>query len=143
MDVLRYLSACKGNAITNISTGIIPGGVQMDDNSIKKGNTDEECITALIEVKISPQLGDGYDRIAQRIYQYDVVDSLFLMTGSYDLLVTMTVKTLNEAAVFVYEHLAAIEGVTSTATRFIMKKYKENGKVFVKTDEQKGGGFFI
>ena len=115
----------------------------MDDVLKKNDDPDEEQVTALIEVNISPQLGDGYDRIAQRIYQYDAVDSLYLMTGSYDLLVSMTVKTMKEAAVFVYEHLAAIEGVTSTSTRFIMKKYKENGIVFVKSDEQKGGGFFV
>jgi len=115
----------------------------MNDNSNRNDIPDEEKVTALIEVKISPQLGDGYDRIAQRIYQYDVVESLYLMTGSYDLLVTMSVKSMKDAAAFVYEDLAAIEGVTSTATRFIMKKYKENGNVFVKTDEQKSGGFFI
>jgi len=103
---------------------------------INKDNLNEEHVTALIEVKISPQLGEGYDRIAQRIYQYDEVDSLYLMTGSYDLLVTMTVKSMKEAAAFVYEHLAAIEGVSSTATRFIMKKYKEQKCVFVKQDEQ-------
>ena len=103
---------------------------------INKDNLDEEHITALIEVKISPQLGEGYDRIAQRIYQYDEVDSLYLMTGSYDLLVSMTVKSMKEAASFVYDHLAAIEGVSSTATRFIMKKYKEQKCVFVKNPEQ-------
>jgi len=103
---------------------------------INKDNLNEEHVTALIEVKISPQLGEGYDRIAQRIYQYDEVDSLYLMTGSYDLLVTMTTKTMKDAAVFVYEHLAAIEGVSSTATRFIMKKYKEQNCVFVSNPEQ-------
>jgi len=110
---------------------------------INKDNLDEEHVTALIEVKISPQLGEGYDRIAQRIYQYDEVNSLYLMTGSYDLLVTMTVKSMKEVAVFVYEHLAAIEGVSSTATRFIMKKYKEQNTVFVKTEEQEEGGIFV
>jgi len=105
---------------------------------------DEEYVTALIEVKISPQLGDGYDRIAQRIYQYDEVDSLYLMTGSYDLLVSMTVKSMKEAAAFVYEHLAAIDGVTSTATRFIMKKYKEKGSVYgIKHTQEESGGIFI
>ena len=103
----------------------------------------DENVTALIEVKISPQFGEGYDRIAQRIYQYDVVESLFLMTGSYDLLVTMNVNSMQEAAVFVYEKLAAIEGVTSTATRFIMKKYKENNKVLVKEPVQEKGEIFI
>ena len=103
---------------------------------INKDNLEEEHITAFIEVKISPQLGEGYDRIAQRIYQYDEVDSLYLMTGSYDLLVSMTVKSMKDATAFVYEHLAAIEGVSSTSTRFIMKKYKEQNCVFVKTPEQ-------
>ena len=110
---------------------------------INKDNLDEEHVTALIEVKISPQLGEGYDRIAQRIYQYDEVDSLYLMTGSYDLLVTMTVRSMKEAASFVYEHLAAIEGVSSTATRFIMKKYKEQKTVLVKRPEQEERGIFI
>jgi len=103
----------------------------------------DENVTALIEVKISPQLGDGYDRIAQRIYQYDEVESLYLMTGSYDLLVTMTVESMHDAAVFVYEKLAAIEGVTSTATRFIMKKYKEHNKVLEINPVQEKGGLFI
>ena len=110
---------------------------------INKDNLDEDYVTALIEVKISPQLGDGYDRIAQRIYQYDEVDSLYLMTGSYDLLVTMTVRTMKDAAAFVYEHLAAIEGVSSTATRFIMKKYKEQNAVFAKNPEQEERMFFV
>jgi len=110
---------------------------------INKENLEEEHITALIEVKISPQLGEGYDRIAQRIYQYDEVDSLYLMTGSYDLLVTMTVKSMKDATAFVYEHLAAIEGVSSTSTRFIMKKYKEQNCVYVKTPEQEERIHFI
>jgi DNA-binding Lrp family transcriptional regulator len=110
---------------------------------INHDNLDEESVTALIEIKISPQLGDGYDRIAQRIYQYDEVDSLYLMTGGYDLLVTMTAKTMKEAAQFVYAHLAPIEGVTSTATHFIMKKYKEQNCIFVKEPEQEERLFFI
>ena len=110
---------------------------------INNDNLAEENVTALIEVKIAPQLGEGYDRIAQRIYQYDEVDSLYLMTGSYDLLVTMTARTMKEAAQFVYSHLAAIEGVTSTATHFIMKKYKEKNCVFVKEPEQEERMVFV
>jgi len=101
-----------------------------------KNNHEDEIVTAMIEVKIAPQLGKGYDRIAERIYQYSQVESLYLMTGSYDLLVTMTAKSMKEAAAFVYEHLAAIEGVSSTATRFIMKKYKENNCILIKHPEQ-------
>jgi len=109
----------------------------MDDNH------NEEIVTAMIEVKIAPQLGEGYDRIAERIYQYAQVESLYLMTGSYDLLVTMTAKSMKEAAAFVYEHLAAIEGVSSTATRFIMKKYKEQNCVLVNKPEQEERISFI
>ena len=97
---------------------------------------DEETVTAMIELKISPQGGDGYDRIARRIYQYDEVESLYLMTGTYDLLVTMNAKTMKDAAQFVYAHLATIEGVAATATHFIMKKYKEKNCVFAKEPEQ-------
>jgi len=103
----------------------------------------DEQVTALIEIKISPQLGDGYDRIAQRIYQYDEVDSLYLMTGSYDLLVIMNVNTMKEAAAFVYDHLAVIKGVISTETRFIMKKYKEQNNVLIQKPEQEKGMIFI
>jgi len=110
---------------------------------INHDNLNEQGVTALIEVKIAPQLGEGYDRIAQRIYQYDKVDSLYLMTGTYDLLVTITAKSMKEAAQFVYAHLATIEGVTSTATHFIMKKYKERNCVFVKESEQEERLFFI
>ena len=104
---------------------------------------DEDSVTAMIEVKISPQHGEGYDRIAQRIYQYDEVESLYLMTGAYDLLVTMTAKTMKEAAQFVYAHLATIEGVTSTATHFIMKKYKDKNCVFAREPEQEERLFFV
>ena len=103
----------------------------------------DEKVTALIEVKISPQLGEGYDRIAQRIYQYDEVESLYLMTGSFDLLVTMNVESMQEAASFVYEKLAAVDGVTSTATRFIMKKYKENNVILKQNPVQENGGIFV
>ena len=110
---------------------------------IDRDKLDEENVTAMIEVKISPQHGEGYDRIAQRIYQYDEVESLYLMTGSYDLLVTMTARTMKEAAQFVYEHLAAIEGVSSTATHFIMKKYKEKNCVFTREPEQEERVLFV
>ena len=110
---------------------------------IDREKLDEDCVTAMIEVKISPQHGEGYDRIAQRIYQYDEVESLYLMTGAYDLLVTMTAGTMKDAAQFVYEHLAAIEGVSSTATHFIMKKYKEKNCVFTREPEQEERVLFV
>lgn len=110
---------------------------------VNHDNLEEENVTALIEVKISPQKGDGYDRIAKRIYQYDEVESLYLMTGTYDLLVTMTARTMKDAAQFVYARLATIEGVTSTATHFIMKKYKEKNCIFEREPEQEERLFFV
>ena len=90
----------------------------------------DEGVTALIEVKVTPQDLAGYDRIAQRIYQYDEVESVYLMSGTFDLTVIISGQTLKEVAMFVSERLAPLEGVTGTATHFILKKYKENHLVF-------------
>ena len=88
--------------------------------------THREAVTAMISVSVTPQRGEGFDRIAQRIYQYDAVESLYLMSGgSHDLTVIISGRTLKEIAHFVGEKLAPIEGVTGTATHFILKKYKE------------------
>ena len=90
----------------------------------------KEAVTALIEVNITPQSIDGFDRIAERIYQYDEVESMYLMSGSFDLTVIISGRTLREVAQFVGERLATIQGVTGTATHFILKKYKEKHLVF-------------
>ena len=93
--------------------------------------TNREAVTALIEVSVTPQRGEGFDRIAQRIYQYDEVESVYLMSGgSHDLTVIISGRTLKEIAHFVGEKLAPIEGVTGTATHFILKKYKEKHLIF-------------
>jgi len=92
--------------------------------------TGEELVTALIEVKVTPQRGDGFDRIAERIYQFEEVESLYLMSGAYDFTVIITGRTLKEVANFVSARLSTIEGVTGTATHFILKKYKEKHTVF-------------
>ena len=105
--------------------------------------TDDEMVTALIEVRIAPQRGDGFDRIAERIYQYEEVESLYLMSGAYDLAVTITGKSLREVAEFVHARLAIIEGVTGTATHFILKKYKEKNHVFEKLPEQEERMLFV
>ena len=143
----KQISAALGREETEIQAAIskyeADGTIMKYTAMINSETLEEDRVTALIEVKISPQLGEGYDRIAKRIYQYDEVESLYLMTGAYDLLVTMTAKTMKDAAQFVYAHLAAIEGVTSTATHFIMKKYKENNCIFVKEPEQEERLFFI
>lgn len=101
-----------------------------------------DMVTALIEVKIAPQRGDGFDRIAERIYQYDEVESLYLMSGAFDLAVFITGKSLKDIAQFVFARLAPIEGVTSTATHFILKKYKEKHHLFNVTPVQEEGLLF-
>ena len=105
--------------------------------------TNDELVTALIEVRISPQRGDGFDRIAERIYQYEEVESLYLMSGAYDLAVTITGHSLRAVAEFVHARLATIDGVTGTATHFILKKYKEKNHVFAKLPEQEERVLFI
>jgi len=92
--------------------------------------TGEELVTALIEVRVTPQRGDGFDHIAERIYQFEEVESLYLMSGAYDFVVLITGRTLREVASFVSARLSTIEGVIGTATHFILKKYKEKGVAF-------------
>ncbi|MCI8538218.1 MAG: Lrp/AsnC family transcriptional regulator [Oscillospiraceae bacterium] len=101
--------------------------------------TEREAVTALIEVRVTPQRGEGFDRVAKRIYQYDEVESLYLMSGAYDLTVIISGRTLKEVARFVGEKLAPIEDVTGTATHFILKKYKEKHLIFEKQEKQEEG----
>lgn len=86
-----------------------------------------ELVRALIEVKITPERGGGFDRLAERIAKYDEVRSCYLMSGSYDLMVVVEGDNLKEVARFVSEKLATIPGVISTATHFMLKPYKEQG----------------
>ena len=95
-----------------------------------------EAVTALIEVKVMPQRNDGFDRIAERIYQYDEVESMYLMSGSFDLTVIISGRSLQDVAQFVGQRLATIDGVTGTATHFILKKYKEKHLIFEKPEKQ-------
>ncbi len=98
--------------------------------------TDREAVTALIEVKVTPQRGEGFDRVAERIYQYDEVESVYLMSGAYDLTVIISGRTLKEVAQFVGERLSTLEDVTGTATHFILRKYKEKHLIFQKQEQQ-------
>ncbi len=92
--------------------------------------TDREFVTAMIELRITPQRGEGFDKVAERIYKYPQVKALYLMSGSYDLSVTIEGHTMKEVALFVAEKLAPMESVISTATHFVLKKYKQEGVVF-------------
>ena len=95
--------------------------------------TDLEKVSALIEVKVTPQRGQGFDRIAERIYNYPEVKSVYLISGGYDLLVTLEEKSLKEIAGFVSDKLSTLDSVLSTATHFILKKYKDHGTIINKT----------
>lgn len=95
--------------------------------------TDSEKVSALIEVKVTPQRGQGFDHIAERIYNYPEVKSVYLISGGYDLMVTLEEKSLKEIAGFVSDKLSTLDSVLSTATHFILKKYKDHGTVINKT----------
>lgn len=94
-------------------------------------------VKALIEVRVSPERGVGFDKIAELIYRYPEVSSVTLISGAYDLLVQVDGENLREVAQFVSEKLATIKGVNSTATHFMLKKYKEDGVILVDQGESK------
>lgn len=92
-----------------------------------------EVVTALIEVKVTPQRGQGFDKVAERIFQYSEVKSVYLMSGGFDFTVIIEGKTMKEVALFVAQKLAPLESVLSTSTHFVLKKYKDYGVVFEET----------
>ena len=103
---------------------------------VNENKLSDEGVQALIEVKVSPQYAHGFDSIAEDIYQFDEVKSVYLMSGAYDLAVFIEGKTLREVAGFVSEKLSVMDKVLSTATHFILKKYKADG-VLLEDEKQK------
>ena len=100
--------------------------------------TGEEQVVALIEVKVTPQRNQGFDRIAERIYNYPEVNAVYLISGGYDFLITLKARTLKEVSEFVSGKLAPLDAVLSTATQFLLKKYKDHGAVLVaKTESER------
>ena len=97
--------------------------------------TNIEKVSALIEVRVTPQRGQGFDNIAERIYKYPEVNSVYLISGGYDLLVTLEGRTLKEVSKFVSDKLSTLDSVLSTATHFILKKYKDHGTILTKKYE--------
>jgi DNA-binding Lrp family transcriptional regulator len=91
--------------------------------------TEREYVSALIEVKVTPMRGLGFDRIAERIYRFDEVKAVYLMSGGFDLTVIIEGKTMKDIALFVTGKLAPLESVLSTATHFVLKKYKDHGEI--------------
>ena len=100
--------------------------------------TSKEKVTALIEVRVTPQRGQGFDSVAERIYRYPEVRSVYLISGGFDLMVILEGKTLREVSSFVSDKLSTLDRVLSTSTHFILKKYKDHGTIFVqKTEDER------
>ncbi len=117
------------NALADLETeGVICGYHTLIDWE----KTSLEQVSALIEVRVTPQRGQGFDHIAERIYKYPEVNAVYLISGGYDLLITLEGKSLKEISAFVSDKLAPLESILSTATHFILKKYKDHGTVLSK-----------
>ena len=97
--------------------------------------TSNEKVIALIEVRVTPQRGEGFDSIAERIYKYPEVKSVYLISGGFDLLVTLEEKSLREVSAFVSDKLSTLDTVLSTGTHFILKKYKDHGTIMTEKNE--------
>ena len=108
------------------------GGICGYHTLIDWEKTSLEKVNALIEVRVTPQRGQGFDSIAERIYKYPEVHAVYLISGGYDLLVTLEGKSLKEISSFVSDKLSTLDSVLSTATHFILKKYKDHGTVLTK-----------
>ena len=131
-DVAKMIEKCE-------SDGVILGYRAVVDWD----KTDREYVTAFIEVKITPRRDRGFDALAERIYKYPEVKSLYLMSGGYDLACIIEGRTMKEVAYFVAQKLAPMEDVVSTATHFVLRKYKSDGVVFGAVEEDTRGNDFI
>lgn len=128
---ISTMLACDADTVKEMLENMEKENIILGYNTlINWEKTDKEFITAFIEVKISPQRGDGFDKIAERISKFAEVKSVYLMSGGYDLAVIIEGKTLKEVSVFVTQKLATLEFVLSTTTHFVLKKYKDNGILF-------------
>ncbi len=103
--------------------------------------TDRESVSAMIEVKLTPQKDKGFDRVAEKLYNYPEVQSVYLMSGAYDLSVMIEGKTMKEVASFVSQKLSTIDSVISTATHFVLHKYKDKGIVYDLPEIDERGNF--
>ncbi len=109
--------------------------------SVDWEKTEHESVNAMIEVKLTPQRGKGFDRVAEKIYNYPEVKSVYLMSGAYDLSVLIEGKTMKEVALFVSQKLATIDAVISTATHFVLHKYKDKGVLYDAPDIDERGNY--
>ena len=126
-EIAEELNASKNEVVSLIADLEAKKIICGYDTIINWDKVTEEKCNALIEVKVTPQRGTGFDRIADRISRFDEVDSIYLMSGGYDFLVMVNGKTMKEVSSFVFNKLATIDYVNSTVTHFVLKKYKDHG----------------
>ena len=130
-DVKREISACETD-----------GTILSYKTLINGEKTDRRMVRAFIELKTIPQRDKGFGAVAERIAQYPQVRSVFLMSGGFDLALFVEGESMRDVALFVAEKLATMEGVTSTATHFVLQTYKDNDVIFERDDaDQRGNGW--
>lgn len=130
-DQIAIILNCDKEAVSNEISEFEKNGTILGYKTIVDWEkTDCESVTAMIEVKLTPQHNRGFDRVAEKIYNHPEVKSVYLMSGAYDLSVVIEGKTMKEVALFVSQKLATIESVISTATHFVLHKYKDTGMLY-------------
>lgn len=130
----KEIAAMTGKTVEEVKTAI----KKYEEENIIVGyptminweKTSKDSVIALIEVRVTPQRGEGFDKVAERIYKFPEVKSCYLMSGGFDLTVIIEGKSIKEVSLFVSEKLATQESVLSTATHFVLKKYKDKGTIF-------------
>lgn len=149
LELLEQNARLPDDRIASL-VGIEPAEVhqaikRMEDEKIILGyravtdpaKTSDGKVTCMIEVRVSPQRGVGFDKIAERIYRFPEVRSLYLVSGSYDLLVVIEGQSIQDISYFVFEKLATLDHIQSTTTHFMLKKYKDNGIILGQIEEVK------
>ena len=135
IEQIATMLSVKAEEVAEIIDECFKNGTILKNRSvINWEKTDREIVTAMIELKVTPQRGGGFDRIAERIYQYPEVKAVNLMSGSYDFGITVEGKNIQEVSRFVSERLAPMESVMGTATHFVLKRYKYDGVICAKEE---------
>ena len=136
MKELAIILGCEEIDVANEITKMEEEGVICGYHTlIDWEKTSLDKVSALIEVRVTPQRGQGFDNIAERIYKYPEVNAVYLISGGYDLLISLEGKSLKEISAFVSDKLSTLDSVLSTATHFILKKYKDHGTILAKKNE--------
>ena len=138
-EQLATMLDCDVQSVKDEIDAMEKSGVILGYNTVVDWEkTDRETVSAMIDVKLTPQRDRGFDRVAEKIYNYPEVKAVYLMSGSYDLSVLIEGRTMKEVAFFVSQKLAPIEAVISTATHFVLHKYKDTGVLYdtANTDER-------